>query len=89
MKSMILTRGGSELRWSQGKVIKISDGANIIKQGVHPTCYNVGEAVLILWDTNEERNYTVSTSAKRLLHSKWNPKGRHIDSAWRMNARVK
>ena len=28
-----LDEGGSELRWSQGEVILISDGSNIIKQG--------------------------------------------------------
>ena len=48
-----------------------------MKQGARTACYNVGEAVLICWDTNEERNEPSSTSAQRLLPSKWNPKGKH------------
>jgi len=72
-----LDKGGSELRWSKSKVVLISDGSNIIKQGARTACYRVGEGVLILWDTNEERNESSSTSALRLLPSKWNPKGKH------------
>ena len=84
-----LDEGGSELRWSQGEVILISDGSNIIKQGACTAYYKVGEAVLNLWDANEERKESSSTSAQRLLPSKWNPKGKHSDGAWRMDVTLK
>ena len=67
----------------------ISDGSNIIKQGARTACYKVGEAVLILWDANKERKESSSTSAQRLLPSKWNPKGKHSDGAWRMDVTLK
>ena len=84
-----LDEGGTELRWSQDKVVLISNGSNIIKQGARTACYKVGETVLILWDANEERNESSSTSSLRLLPSKWNPKGQHSDGTWRMDVILK
>ena len=81
--------GGSELRGSQGKVILISDGSNIIKQGARTACYKVGEEVLISWDANEERNESSLTSAQRLIPSKWDPKGKRSDGAWRMDVTLR
>ena len=34
-----LNDGGSELRWSQGEVIKVSDRENILKPGARNACY--------------------------------------------------
>ena len=42
-----LEEGGTELRWSQGEVIEISNGSNILKPGAHAACYKKGEAVMI------------------------------------------
>ena len=75
--------------WSQGEVVFISYGSNIIKEGARTACYKAGETVLILWDANEERNEFSSTSAQRLLPSKWNPKGKHSNGAWRMHVALK
>ena len=36
-----LDKGGSELRWSQGKVVLILDGSNIIKQGSRTACFRL------------------------------------------------
>ena len=82
-ESYDLDEGGSELRWSQGKVVLISNGSNIVKIGSRIACYKPREAVLICWDGNEERKEPSTTSPQRLLPSKWNPK-RHSHGAWRM-----
>ena len=37
-KKYNLNDGGSELRWSQGEVIKVSDGKNILKPGARNAC---------------------------------------------------
>ena len=34
-----LDEGGSELRWSQGEVVKVSDRSNILKPGARSACY--------------------------------------------------
>ena len=73
-ESYDLEEGGSELRWNQGKVVLVSNGANIVKIGSITACYKSGEAVMICWDSNNDRNEPTSTSPQRLLPSKWNPK---------------
>ena len=84
-----LDEGGSELRWSQGEVVKVSDGSNILKPGARSACYAKGEAVLIQWDENKEQNEPSTISSQRLLTSKWNPKGSHSEGAWRFDVRPK
>lgn len=76
--------GGSELRWCQGEVIKVSDGTNIVKPNSCTACFKRGEAVVMRWDANDERNEPSSESAQRLLPSKWNPK-EHTDGSWRFD----
>ena len=80
-----LEEGGSELRWSQGKVVLVSNDSNIVKIGYHTAFYKAGEIVLICWDTNEERNEPSTTSAQRLLPKKWNPKGGYSNGSWRVD----
>ena len=80
-----LEEGGTELRWSQGTVVKISNGSNILKCGARTAKFKKGEAVLIKWDANPARNEIESTSAQRLLHSKWNPKQTHTAGSWRFD----
>ena len=82
-ESYDLEEGSSELSWSQWKVFLVSNGANIVKQVYITTCYKSGEAVLLCWDLNDDRNELTSTSPQRLLPSKWNPKN-HNSDAWRM-----
>ena len=80
-----LNDGGSELRWSQGEVIQVSDGTNILKPGARNACYKKNEAVVICWDSNEDRFEPSTISSQRLLPSKWNPKGKHTEGAWRFD----
>ena len=80
-----LEEGGIELRWSQGTVVKISNGSNILKPGARTAKFKKGEAVLIKWDANPARNEMESTSAQRLLLSKWNPKQTHTAGSWRFD----
>jgi hypothetical protein len=47
---------GSQLRWSQGLVILVSDGTNIVKIGARTACYNAGKVVMIRWDANPAMN---------------------------------
>ena len=79
----ILDDGGTELRWSQGEVVSVSDGFNILKPGACRAKYKAGEAVMIRWDANIDRNEVASTSAQRLLP--WNPKGKHTEGCWRLD----
>ena len=37
------------------------------------------------WDINEDRFEPSTISSQRLLPSKWNPKGKHIEGAWRFD----
>ena len=80
-----LEEGGTELRWSQGEVVDVSDGSNILKPGARSACYKKGKAVLIRCDKNKERNEPSHISAQRLLPSKWNPKNKHSEGAWRFD----
>ena len=80
-----LDEGGSELRWSQGKLLSVSDGSNILKPGARSACFSRGEAVLIQWDENKVQNEPSTTSSQRLLISKWNPKCTHSEGAWRFD----
>ena len=88
-ESYNLEGGGLELRWSQGKVVLVSDSSNIVKIGSRTACYKPSEAVLICWDANEESNEPSTTSAQRLLSYKWNPMGGHNKGCWRMDVTVK
>ena len=60
-----------------------------LKPGTRSACYARGKVVLIQWDKNKERNEPSTTSSQRLLVSKWNPKGRHSEGAWRFDVRPK
>ena len=80
-----LEEGGTELRWSQGEVILVSNGSNILKPNARSACYKRGEAVMIKWDANKDRNEDISTSSQRLLPSKWNPRGKHVVGGWRLD----
>ena len=59
-----LKKGGIELRWSQGEVVKISNGTNILKSGARSACYKTGEAVMMKWDANLACNEPTTTSAQ-------------------------
>ena len=83
-----LEEGGTELRWSQGKVVTVSDGSNIIKPGSRTACFKKGEGVLIYLDTNEERNKVETVSAQKLLNTKWNLKI-YREGAWRLDILIK
>ena len=78
-----LEEGGSELRWSQGVVLSISDGSNMLKPGARTAMFKAREAVEIRWDANVKLNEPESTSFQRLLQNKWNPKGKHSEGCWR------
>ena len=69
-ESYYLTGGGSKIRWSQGKISLISNGANIGKIGSRSACCKSGDAVLIRWDSNKERNEPTSTSPQRIMSTK-------------------
>jgi len=57
----------------------------MLKPGARTACYKAGEAVLIRWDANAERNELASESVQCLLPSKWNPKGKHTEGSWRLD----
>eukprot|EP00966_Prymnesium_polylepis_P257616 5951337-Prymnesium_polylepis.2 len=81
-----LDGGGSELRWSQGEVILVSDGKNIpCPPPARTAMFKANEAVIIRWDANKQRKEVVTESAYRLLPSWWNPRGAHFEGAWRMD----
>ena len=40
---------------------------------------------MIRWDTNEDRNEEITTSSQRLMPSKWNPRGKHMEGGWRLD----
>ena len=69
----------------QGEVILVSNGSNILKPNARSACYKRGEAVMIKWDANKDRNEDISTSSQRLLPSKWNPRGKHVVGGWRLD----
>ena len=80
-----LEEGGTELRWSQGEVVDVSDGTNILKPGARTACYKKGEAVMIRWDEDQDLNEPSHVSAQRLFASKWNPKKEHTKGSWRLD----
>ena len=49
------------------------------------TCFKKGERVLMRWDANEAYNEPSITSAQWLLPTKWNPKEKHTEGAWRLD----
>ena len=53
-----------------GEVILISDGCNLIKPGTKRAKFKAGEAVLVRWDANPDRNEPIHTTAIKLLTSK-------------------
>ena len=75
----------NELRCSEGKVILVSNGFNIIKVGSKTACYTTNEVVMIFWDTNPGRNEVSMTSAQCLMTSKWDQKGCYTEVSWRMD----
>ena len=80
-----LEEGRTELRWSQGEVVDVSDGSNILKHGARSACYKKGEAVMIRWDEDKDRNEPSHVTSQRLLPSNWNPKKEHSEGAWRFD----
>ena len=80
-----LEEGGKELRWSQGQVVNVSNGSNILKPGARTSCYKNGEAVTIKWDENKDGNEPSHISSQCLLPSKWNPKKEHSHGSWRFD----
>ena len=73
---------------SQGEVIMISDGSNILKPGERTAKFKAGKVVCIRWDTNIDRNEPIHITAQRLLPTTWNPKGKHYDGSWRFDLKV-
>ena len=84
-----LHEGGTELRWSQGVIMKVSNGSNILRPGARTAKFKKGEGVLIQWDADVAHNEPVTTSAQRLLSTKWNPKGKHTKGSWRFDVSKK
>ena len=80
-----LEEGGTELSWSQREVVDVSDGTNILKPGARTACYKKGEAVMIKWDQDKYTNEPSCVTSQRLLPSKWNPKKKHSEGAWRLD----
>ena len=58
-----LEEGGTDLRWIQGIVVKVSNRSNILKSGTRTAKFKKGEVVLIRWDVNGACNELVSTSS--------------------------
>ena len=81
-----LVEGGSEPRWCAGKVILVSDGANILipAAGKPRAKYKKGEAVMIRWDV-EAAGEQWDDWAVRLLPSKWNPRHEQLAGGWRFD----
>ena len=80
-----LEEGGTELRWSQGEMVDVSDGPNILKPGAHSACYKKGKAVMIRWDADKDGSEPSHVSVQRLSPSNWNPKEEHSEGAWRFD----
>ena len=74
-----------ELRWSQGEVVDVSNGSNILKPGARSACYKRGKAALIRWDEDKDRKEPSHISEQRLLPWEWNPKNKHSEGAWRFD----
>ena len=83
-----LEEGQTELRWYQGEVINIWDGLHIVKPRARTSCFKKGEAVMIKWDENKDRNEPSYVLSQMLLPSKWNPKKEHSKGAWRLDVTV-
>lgn len=79
---------GSEPLWCPGKVVAVSDGSNMPKPPPARSNYAKGEAAMIEWDANEARGEAVTTSAQRLLPSKWNPATPGV-GAWRFHVEAR
>ena len=72
-----LDDGRTEICWSQGGVISVSDETNIPKNQGKQACYKTGEAVMIHSKKNKERNEAFSELSQRPFRSKWNPMATH------------
>ena len=84
-----LKEGGTELRWSQGLVLYVSDGTNIPKPPPAVTAlFKMDEAIMIRWDANEKRNELEKDIPWRLLPSRWSPKRAHTSTGSRGSSRV-
>ena len=66
-------------------MVDVSDGSNILKPGARSACYKKGKTVMIRWDEDKDRKEPSHISAQRLLPSKWNPKNKHSEGAWRFD----
>ena len=62
-----IEEGGKKLRWSQGQVVNVSNGSNILKPGAWTSCYKNGEAVTIKWDEKKDGNELSYISSQCLL----------------------
>lgn len=64
----------SRVLWHTGKVLKVSNGSNILRPGAVRATYKPGEAVLVLWDASPHTKpaQPAHESTTRLLKSKWN-----------------
>ena len=80
-----LLEGGSELRWSQGIVLEVSNGSNILKSGARIAKFKAGEGVHIKFDTIIAHNEPASIYSVRILPTKWNPKGKHTEGCYRFD----
>ena len=65
--------------WSQWFIQHISDSADIEKNGGEN--HKKGN-ILVLWDTNVERNESASASVVSLLKSLYN---KQVDGSWRFD----
>ena len=41
--------------------------------------------MVIYWDANEDQFEPSTIPSQRILSSKWNPKGKHTEGAWRFD----
>ena len=73
------SEGGTELRWSHGGVILVSNSSNIVKIYSISAYCKAGEAVIMGWDANVSCGEKGIDSAQYLLPSKWNPKVKHAE----------
>ena len=66
-------------------MVDISNDSNVLKPGARTACFKKGEAIIIRWDEDIDRNDISHVSSQRLLSSKWNPKKEHSHGAWSMD----
>ena len=59
--------GRTDLKWSQGEMIIVSNGSNIAKSGSRSAFFKAVEAIIIRWDAKVSYGEEVIDTSQRIL----------------------